>query len=470
MERQENRPPQNLAESAGSRRFAVWLDRVERMRFQLSIVLWIPALAAVVLLLVDRRSERAISLIASVAVSLAFLVSLPLWFLYQPREAEWQFVERIEWFPAIGSSYSLGVDGLSLTFVLLSTLAGCAAVFASLGVGHRTRDRLVAILLVQFGVLGILMSLDLLLFFLFWLLTILASAVLARMSGAPARTAVTFGAGGLVLSGLLLAAILGLYFQYHALASLYTFDVRPFRHISIPAVRQTWIFLAFLGTFAGTATLFAYQLWMSPSRSGMPGSASILIAAALLKVGVYGLLRISLPVVPEASRLFSPALVILGIVTIAAAVIFSGRAMRPAFAGSEWTRPIAWATFGNLGLALLAVFALTPASLNASILQQVGLGLVTAALLPGLHPKPLMMLIAAIVVLIGLYPAPLLWRTETSVARVVMRASPEYAAQVADCLTQAAPPTVDPGLPAGIAIAVPCNDGSSAPASQPPVR
>jgi NADH-quinone oxidoreductase subunit M len=440
------------------------------MRFHLSIVLWIPALAAVTLLRVDRRRERAISRIASVAASLAFLVSLPLWFLYQPREAEWQFVERIEWLPAIGSSYSLGVDGLSLTFVLLSTLAGCAAIVASPSVRQRARDRFVAILLLQFGVLGILMSLDFLLFFLFWLLTILAAAVLASVSGSSRRTAMVFGAGGIVLSGLLLAAILGLYFQYHALASLYTFDVRPFRHVSIPPVQQTWIFLAFLGTFAGTATLFAYHLWMNPSRGGVSASASILIAAALLNVGVYGILRISLPTVPEASRLFSPTLVVLGIVAIATAVILIGGAMRPALAGSEWTRLIAWATFGNVGLALLAVFALTPASLNASILQQVGLGLVTSALLLGLHPKPLMMLLAAIVAWIGLYSAPLLWRTETSVARVVMRASPQYAAQVADCLTQSAPTTVDPGLPAGVAIAAPCNDGSSAPASHPPVK
>jgi NADH-quinone oxidoreductase subunit M len=534
----------------------------------LSIVGCLPFAGVLALLAVDGRREAVMRRMATTASALAFAASIPLWFWYEPRGAEWQFAEHIDGVRRIGASYSIGLDGLSLTFVLLTTMVGFLAACASWRtVTARVRQHYIAILLLEGSVLGVFMALDFLLLFLFWQIAVGAAVYLVRMSGARVRALAILAGCGLAASAAMLAGILTLYFQYHSLASVYTFDIRPFQHLALPGTLQAWTFAAFFLTFAFTASLLPVQVWAS-DNSGASTPASALIGALVLKMGVYGFLRVSLPILPDASRQFGPVLAAICLLTIivSAAAVFVQR---------DPKRAIACAATSYVGFSLLGVFAATPGALTGAIVHQLAQGLSVAALLllagfayergaavqpwkapvgmlrampafagacvaailsfvgaPALagfvgakmvvgatwavHPLAaavaltgflltagglvwrfarttagpagvtpmapphdlgmreiaMMLPLLAAGIWIGVHPAPLLSRLETHVARVVMRVSPEYAAQVADCLrpNAAPPPVSDPGLPAGMVMAAPCADGSKPAAPPSPAR
>jgi NADH-quinone oxidoreductase subunit M len=524
------------------------------MNHLLSIVALTPAFGALVLLFIDEGRETLVRWIATVTAALALIASLPLWWGFQLRGAEWQFTERFDWMPAIGASYSVGVDGFSLLLVMLTTLLAFVAVLASwTGIVTRVKATFVAMLALQTGVLGVFVALDFLLFFAFWAVVLAAMWFLADAPAAPRmRSRTAFGLGLLAAGAIMLAGVLALYFHNHTLSGSYSFDIRTYQHLPIPSRLQIWIFIAFLLGFAITAGLFPFQTWLLDAEARAPAMVSMLLAALVLKIGAYGFVRLSLPILPQASRLFAPVLLVVALVGVLYGAVM-------AFLQSDWKRAVAYAGLGNISVALLGVFALTPSGLTGSIVLLVNHGISIAALLliagvvsergrttdiaayggllksmplaaigfllatlslaglPGLNgfvgarsifdglqainkiwagiavggmvlggacmlrlfartmlgevknpasgaPRDLSLWelgaivpLAALIVWIGLSPDPVLARLETSVARVVLRVSPEYAPEVEDCLKQAAPkPSTDPGLPAGMTVIAPC--------------
>jgi NADH-quinone oxidoreductase subunit M len=525
----------------------------------LSIVALVPVVGALALLPVGRGRDRLLRAIACAATAIALAASSPLWLGFQVRGAEWQFTERLELMPSIGANYAVGIDGLSLLLILLTTLLSCIAVLASWAtVTSRAKEYYIAVLLLEAGMLGVYMALDLLVFCLCWVLAAASMCFLIGTAGGRTRAALRIGVIAIVPGLVILLGMLALYVEGHSLTGTRTFDLRMFQHLAPSPAVQRWVFLAFFVGF-GAGLLGVFRWWLMVAANGRAVAVPVLLAAVFLKMGTYGFLRLSLPLLPDASRVFAPAVVALSAIGIVYGAV-------AAFAQTNWTRVLAYASLSHLCLVTLGAFALTPDGLTGSAVHQINHGVSIAALflvaglvaergqvaaiaeyggllnamplvaavwllmtlslvgvpklngfvgtrliVEGIWPVSRVWSVVAVsgmalsgvgllwlfsrtmlgelkspaggvlkdlrlreavvfvplvlfAVWVGLSPGPLLARVETSVARVVMRVSPQYARDVADCLSQPTPPPADSGLPAGMVLAAPCADGTTAPA------
>ncbi|MBE3097463.1 MAG: Fe-S-binding domain-containing protein, partial [Planctomycetes bacterium] len=227
----------------------------------LSLVLFTPLAGAVLLLFVNKRSENLIRWIANIFATAGFVVSLPLWFWYDRRDPAWQFVERLEWIPSIGAQYFLGVDGFSTLLILLTTLMGVIAVLSSwTAITTRVKEYYVFLLVLQTGMIGAFVSLDFLLFFLFWEVMLVPMYFLIGIWGSDRRlySAIKFFLYTLVGSVVMLLGILGVYFNYHTITGVWTFDVTLFQQFDLDRTVQWWVFLAFFLGFAIKVLMFPF--------------------------------------------------------------------------------------------------------------------------------------------------------------------------------------------------------------------
>ena len=201
----------------------------------LSLILFTPLAGAILLLFVNKRSENAIRWIANIFAAVGFLVSLPLWFWYDTKSPAWQFVEKLPWIPSIGAQYFLGVDGFSVLLILLTTMMGVIAVLSSwTAITTRVKEFYVFLLVLQTGMIGAFVSLDFLLFFLFWEVMLVPMYFLIGIWGSDRRlySAIKFFLYTLAGSVVMLLGILAIYFSYHTMTGVWTFDVT-----AVPALR-----------------------------------------------------------------------------------------------------------------------------------------------------------------------------------------------------------------------------------------
>ena len=342
----------------------------------LSLILFTPLAGALVLLLTDRRREDRIRWIANAAAGLGFLVSLPLWFWYDTQDAGWQFVERAAWIPSIGADYFLGVDGFSALLILLTTLMGSIAVLSSwTAVTVRVKEYYVFLLTLQTGMLGAFMALDFLLFFLFWEVMLVPMYFLIGIWGSDRRlySAIKFFLFTLVGSVVMLLGILALYFHHAAVTGVHTFDVTQLQQLDVPFDLQWWIFLALFLGFAVKVPMFPFHTWLPDAHTDAPTAGSVILAAVLLKMGTYGFIRFSLPILPEATKAFVPLVVWLSIIGIVYGALV-------AMAQKDWKRLVAYSSVSHMGMVMLGMFALTPVGVTGSIVQQINHGISTGAL------------------------------------------------------------------------------------------
>jgi NADH-quinone oxidoreductase subunit M len=346
------------------------------MSYYLSIILFTPLVGAFVLLLVNKQNENAIRWIANVVAFVGFVVSVPLWFWFDPQGMDYQFVERAAWIPSIGAEYFLGVDGLSTLLILLTTLMGFIAVLSSwTAITERVKEYYIFLLVLQTGMLGAFMSLDFLLFFLFWEVMLVPMYFLIGIWGSANRlySAIKFFLYTLVGSVVMLLGILALYFAYHAQSGVYTFDVTQYQKAGFDAGLQWWVFLAFFLGFAIKVPMFPFHTWLPDAHTDAPTAGSVILAAVLLKMGTYGFLRFSLPILPEASRHFVPMVVILSIIGIVYGALV-------ALAQKDWKRLVAYSSVSHMAMVMLGMFALNPVGITGSIVQQLNHGISTGAL------------------------------------------------------------------------------------------
>jgi NADH-quinone oxidoreductase subunit M len=198
----------------------------------LSLILFTPLVGAILLLFVNKQNENAIRWIANVFAFVGFVVSIPLWFNYNPQDAEYQFVERLPWIPSVGAEYFLGIDGFSMLLILLTTMMGFIAVLSSWNaITERVKEYYIFLLMLQTGMLGAFMALDFLLFFLFWEVMLVPMYFLIGIWGSANRlySAIKFFLYTLVGSVVMLLGILAMYFAYHADTGVYTFDVTKYQ-------------------------------------------------------------------------------------------------------------------------------------------------------------------------------------------------------------------------------------------------
>jgi NADH-quinone oxidoreductase subunit M len=342
----------------------------------LSIVLFTPLVGALVLLFVNKHREDAIRWIANIFAFAGFVVSIPLWFWYDPQNPAWQFTERAAWIPQIGAYYFLGVDGFAVLLILLTTLMGTIAVLSSwTAITERVKEYYVFMLVLQTGMLGAFMSLDFLLFFLFWEVMLVPMYFLIGIWGGGRRlySAIKFFLYTLVGSVVMLLGILALYFHYHGVTGVYTFDVTLYHQMNVPADLQKWVFLAFFLGFAIKVPMFPFHTWLPDAHTDAPTAGSVILAAVLLKMGTYGFIRFSLPILPEATHAFVPMMATLSIVGIVYGALV-------ALAQSDWKRLVAYSSVSHMGMVMLGMFALNPVGIVGSIVQQLNHGISTGAL------------------------------------------------------------------------------------------
>src|SRR5438128_3373926 len=342
----------------------------------LSIILFTPLVGAFILLLVNKQNENAIRWIANIVAFIGFAVSVPLWFWYNPQNADFQFVERLPWIPSVGAEYFLGVDGFSSLMVLLATLFGFIAILSSwTAITERVKEYYIFLLVLQTGVIGAFVSLDFLLFFLFWEVMLVPMYFLIGIWGSDRRlySAIKFFLYTLVGSVVMLLGILALYFYNERLTGAGTFDITRLQQLNVPYNLQWWVFLAFFLGFAIKVPMFPFHTWLPDAHTDAPTAGSVILAAVLLKMGTYGFIRFSLPILPEASRAFVPMMVVLSIIGIVYGALV-------ALAQKDWKRLVAHSSVSHMALVMLGMFALNPVGITGSIFQQLNHGISTGAL------------------------------------------------------------------------------------------
>jgi NADH-quinone oxidoreductase subunit M len=340
----------------------------------LSTLVWLPTLGAAALLLLDAREPRRLRQVALAVTTATFAVSGLLWIGFDRARPGMQFVEQRAWIPAAGMSYHLGVDGISLLLVLLTTLLTPLCILSAwTQVTTRVKEFLVAMCLLETGMIGVFVSLDLILFFVFWEAMLIPMYLIIGVWGGPRRVyaAVKFILYTMAGSALMLLAILTLYFlQTSGPAS---FDYGAVLQLRIGPRLQVLLFLAFALAFAIKVPMVPFHTWLPDAHVEAPTAGSVILAGVLLKMGTYGFLRFGLPLFPDAAVRLAPLVVALALVGIVYGAWVS--TVQP-----DMKKLIAYSSVSHLGFVMLGLFTFTAQGLVGGILQMVNHGLSTGAL------------------------------------------------------------------------------------------
>jgi NADH-quinone oxidoreductase subunit M len=348
----------------------------------LSIVTFVPLAGAILLLFIRREQENQIRMVSLLVAGVTLLITLALPLNFDFASADMQFVERASWIPAIGVTYIMGMDGISLWLVCLTALITPIAVLCSWeAITERVKEYHIFLLLMHTGMMGVFLALDFFLFYVFWEVVLVPMYFLIGIWGAPARrlyAAIKFFLYTLFGSVVMLLGILAVYFYAGTQTGTYTFDVLELMKVSYPwspslLSFQNLVWLAFFLSFAIKVPMFPFHTWLPDAHTEAPTAGSVILAAILLKMGTYGFVRFSLPMFPEATRHFVPFMVTLSIVAIiyGAMVCLVQRDMK---------RLIAFSSVSHMGFIMLGMFALNMQGLQGSILQMINHGLSTGAL------------------------------------------------------------------------------------------
>jgi NADH-quinone oxidoreductase subunit M len=343
----------------------------------LSVVLFTPLVGLIVLLFIPATNPRAVKLWANAASFIGFLVSLPLVFQFD-RTKDFQFVERASWIPSIGASYHLGIDGLSLLLVMLTTLLGFLSILSSwTAIQERLKEYYAFFLLLQVGMLGVFMSLDFLLFFVFWETVLVPMYFIIAIWGGARRmyAAIKFMIYTLIGSVLMLLGILTLYFQYFSQYQAYSFDIADLMKANLPATMAWWVFWAFFVGFAVKVPMFPFHTWLPDAHTEAPTAGSVILASVLLKMGTYGFLRFSLPLLPDTSK--NPTIVNVMAILSIIGIVYGALA---SLMQKDWKKLVAYSSVSHLGFCTLGIFALNPEGITGSIIQQINHGISTGML------------------------------------------------------------------------------------------
>ena len=338
------------------------------------ILAW-PAIAALIVLAIPRSAENTIRRFSIVAMLVEFALSLRLVFA-DYSTAAYHFVEQVVWIESFGISYKLGVDGISLWLVILTTALSPVALYASWGSIHdRIKEYAFSFLLLEFGMLGAFLALDLFLFYVFWELMLVPMYLIIGVWGGKDRVyaAVKFFIYTMVGSLLMLVAVLYVVSSYEQLAGHYTFDLEELSSLVLPALPQYLCFAAFAVAFAIKVPMFPFHTWLPDAHTQAPTGGSIILAAVLLKLGIYGFIRFAMPLFPVASQALGPALAALGVVGI----IYGAYT---AWVQRDLKKLIAYSSVSHMGFILLGLFAMNRTGISGAILQMINHGVSTGAL------------------------------------------------------------------------------------------
>lgn len=338
----------------------------------LELTIFTPFVGAILVALVPKANAGLIRLVTLVITLVAFVFSLGVLINFDAAQAGFQLGRTMEWLPAWGVSYKSGIDGVSLWMVMLSTFLMPLAVLASWSITNRIKPYFVFLLILETGMLGVFCSLDLFLFYIFWEVTLVPMYFLIGMWGYGRRiyAAMKFFLFTLTGSLLMLVAIL---FVYFAANGQPTFDYEQMLGTPFSLGTQRLLFLGFFASFAVKVPLVPFHTWLPDAHTEAPTAGSVMLAAVMLKMGAYGLIRFAIPLFPDASRELVPLVATLAMIGIVYGALVA--AMQ-----KDLKRLIAYSSVAHLGFVILGMFVGTAEGMSGGILQMVNHGLSTGAL------------------------------------------------------------------------------------------
>ena len=341
----------------------------------LALLVLLPAVGAVVIGAIPKHRAELFLPVAVALTMMPLAVAAYMLWSFEPGGAGFQFSQQVVWFEPLGISWNVGVDGVSLLLVSLTALLFPLSLLASASITERRKVYFMLMLVLETGLLGVFVSLDLLLFFVFFEVTLVPMYMLIGIWGSGNRVyaAVKFVLFTALGSAFLLAGIIFLAVSAGDTLGSPTFDYRTLLELELPAGTQAWLFGAFAAAFAIKVPLFPFHTWLPDAHTEAPTAASVLLAGVLLKLGTYGFLRFNMALFPEATLRFAPLLATLAVVGIIYGAVV-------AIVQPDIKRLVAYSSVSHLGFIILGMFALTSQGLSGGVIQMVNHGLTTGAL------------------------------------------------------------------------------------------
>jgi NADH-quinone oxidoreductase subunit M len=343
----------------------------------LTIVAFTPLVGALILAAAPVRYARLLALVTSLV---AWLISLLLLIGFDPASArQFQFIEAVSWIPLFGIQYKVGVDGLSLILVVLTTTLTWISILASFApIKERVKEYMISFLILEVGMIGVFVALDTFLFYIFWEIVLVPMYLIIGIWGGANRIYATikFVLYTLVGSLLMLVAILATAFAFQsANGGVWTgaFDFELLRTFGFDPTLQIFAFLAFFLAFAIKVPMFPFHTWLPDAHVQAPTAGSVILAAIMLKLGAYGLIRFTLPMFPAAAHLFAPAIIVLSLIAILYGAIV-------ALVQPDLKKLVAYSSVSHMGFVTLGIFVFNTQGMDGAILQMVNHGLITGAL------------------------------------------------------------------------------------------
>ena len=337
----------------------------------LSILIFFPALAAMLGFVVSKESIRAYGITVA---GVEFALSLALWYYYDASVAGMQFMESMALIPAFGISYLLGIDGISLFIIILSTFFTFIGI-ASLTETRRVKDMIITLLFLEMTMVGVFASLDAIIFYVFWELSLVPMLYIIGAWGGPLRIYAsikfflyTFTGSLVMLVGMLFMA----YFYYQATGT-WSFSILEWYRLILPENFQLWLFAAFFLGFAIKVPMFPFHTWLPYAHGQAPTIGSVILAAILLKMGTYAFVRFSLPMFPDASVFFMVPIAVISIIMI----IYTAMV---AYAQEDIKQVVAYSSISHMGVIVLGTFALNVEGISGSVFLMIAHGVVSGAL------------------------------------------------------------------------------------------
>ena len=339
----------------------------------LSVITFLPLTGVLFLLLIRGNTESVATnarLVALWVSGFTFLLSLSLYFGFDTEMTGYQFEERADWISGSGITYHLGVDGISMPFILLSTFLTPLSILASWkSITHRVRDYMIAFLVLEVMMVGMFASLDMLMFYLFFEGVLIPMFIIIGVWGGAERVYAAFKFFLYTLLGSVLMLVCMLV-MYHLAG---TTDIPALSAFAFSPELQFWLFLGFFASFAVKVPMWPVHTWLPDAHVQAPTAGSMILAGVLLKMGGYGFIRFSLPMFPDASEYFAPFIFVLSIV----AVIYTSLV---ALAQSDMKKLIAYSSVAHMGFVTIGIFTLTEQGIAGAMFQMISHGLVSAAL------------------------------------------------------------------------------------------
>ena len=342
----------------------------------ISLVTFFPLFGALILMLIKKEKKDVLRTAALLISLIEFVISFPILIYFKSGTHEMQFVEKIPWIKSVGINYFMGIDGISLWIIMLTTFLTPICILSSWSYIQKwVKEYMICLLFLETAMIGALVSLDLILFYVFWELMLIPMYMLIGVWGGPRRiyAAVKFFLYTAAGSVFMLLAIIFLYYYNYKITGVYTFNLLELYNLNVPISTQFWLCTAFFISFAIKVPMFPLHTWLPDAHVEAPTAGSVILAGVLLKMGTYGFLRFAMPLFPYATHQYVPIIATLSVIGI----IYGAMV---AMVQTDIKKLVAYSSVSHLGYVMLGIFALNIQGIEGGLYQMLNHGISTGAL------------------------------------------------------------------------------------------